>query len=120
MPRDPTEGILVGALQEEFDKFLVQSVVHDGQRELERALKRGLDVVGSAIGLIILSPLIIGTALAIFIRDGSPILFRQIRVGRHGRPFTIYKFRTMVNDAEERYAEVRDEATRRGGVQDDR
>ena len=116
VPRDLTEGVLVGALQEEFDKFLVQSVVHDGQRELERALKRVLDVVGSAIGLIVLSPLMLGTALAVRIRDGSPILFRQVRVGRHGRPFTIYKFRTMTTDAEDRYAEIEGHSDTQGAA----
>jgi exopolysaccharide biosynthesis polyprenyl glycosylphosphotransferase len=116
VPRDPTEGILVGALQEEFDKFLVQSVVHDGQRELERALKRVLDVLGSAIGLVVFSPLILGTALAIRVRDGSPVLFRQVRVGRHGRPFTIYKFRTMVCDAEDRYPEVEGQSDTQGAA----
>lgn len=106
IPRDLEEGVLRGALSEEFDGFLVQSVVHDGQRELERMAKRLLDVLGSIAGLTILSPLLIGTALAIRMRDGSPILFRQIRIGRHGRPFTIYKFRTMVPDAEDRFREV--------------
>ena len=101
----PTEGVLVGALQEEFEGFLVQSVVHDGQRELERALKRVVDVVGAdRAGHP--EPAVRGTAAAIWIRDGRPILFRQVRIGRHGRPFTIYKFRTMVCDAEDRYAEV--------------
>jgi exopolysaccharide biosynthesis polyprenyl glycosylphosphotransferase len=116
VPRDVEEGILSGALREEFAGFLVQSVVHDGQRELERAAKRVLDVVGAAVGLVILSPLLIGTAVAIRIRDGSPVLFRQVRVGRHGRPFTIYKFRTMVVDAEERYAEVADLTDTRGAA----
>jgi exopolysaccharide biosynthesis polyprenyl glycosylphosphotransferase len=114
IPRDLTEGILVGALQEEFDSFLVQSVVHDGQRELERAMKRVLDVAASAICLILVSPLIAGTALAIRIRDGSPVLFRQTRIGRHGRPFTILKFRTMESDAEDRLAELADRNEVRG------
>jgi len=116
VPRDAEEGILAGALQEEFDGFFVQSVVHDGQRELERALKRVIDVVGASIGLIVLSPLIVGTALAIRVRDGSPILFRQVRVGRHGRPFTIYKFRTMVTDAEDRYDELAAHSDTRGAA----
>jgi exopolysaccharide biosynthesis polyprenyl glycosylphosphotransferase len=106
IPRDQTEGVLVGALQEEFDKFLVQSVVHDGQRELELALKRVVDVVGAIVGLVVLSPLMVATALAIWVRDGSPVFFRQTRVGLHGRPFTILKFRSMTVDAEDRYLEV--------------
>jgi exopolysaccharide biosynthesis polyprenyl glycosylphosphotransferase len=116
VPKPPEEGVLTGALQEEFDGFLVQSVVHDGQRELERALKRVIDVVGGTIALVVLSPLIIATALLIRFHDGPPVLFRQLRIGRHGRPFTIYKFRTMCADAEERYAEVAGLSETRGAA----
>ncbi len=59
VPREPEEGILSGALQEDFDGFLVQSIVHGGQREVERAIKRVIDVVGSAVGLAALSPLLL-------------------------------------------------------------
>ena len=99
--------MLTRAHQEEFEGFLVRSLVHDEQHELALVVKRLMDIVGAAIGLVLLSPLLLGTALVIRLRDGSPVLFRQTRVGRHGRPFTIYKFRTMVPDAEERLAEVR-------------
>jgi lipopolysaccharide/colanic/teichoic acid biosynthesis glycosyltransferase len=71
------------------------------------AVKRVFDIVGSAIGLIVLSPLLLVTALLIRLRDGSPILFGQTRVGLHGRPFTIYKFRSMVPGAEEHLDDVR-------------
>jgi exopolysaccharide biosynthesis polyprenyl glycosylphosphotransferase len=97
---------LHGALSEEFEGFLVRSVVHDGQREVGRALKRIVDITGAALALIVLSPLLVGTALVIRLSDGRPVLFRQVRVGLHGRPFTIYKFRTMVVDAESRFDDV--------------
>ncbi len=100
VPTDPAQEVLSYAVQEEFEHFVVRSVIHDSQREVELVLKRLIDVVGATVGLIVLSPLILTTAVAILIRDGSPILFRQTRIGRHGRPFTIYKFRTMVQDAE--------------------
>jgi exopolysaccharide biosynthesis polyprenyl glycosylphosphotransferase len=106
IPRGGEEGSLRNALIEEFDGYLIQSVVNDGQRELERALKRLLDIAGAGVAALLLSPLLIGSALAIYLLDGRPILFRQVRVGRHGRPFTIYKFRTMVTDAEDRFAEL--------------
>lgn len=106
VPRDLDEGILTTALTEEFDGFLVHSIVHDGQREIERAIKRGLDVVGSVVCLVILSPVFLSVAIAVGLRDGSPVLFRQVRIGRHGRPFTMLKFRTMEPDAEERRAEL--------------
>jgi exopolysaccharide biosynthesis polyprenyl glycosylphosphotransferase len=116
VPRDLSEGMLVGALQEEFDGYLVESVVHDSQREVERALKRVIDVIGAIVGLVMLSPLIIVTAVAIRLRDGSPVIFRQTRIGLHGRPFTIYKFRTMASDAEDRYDEVAGLSDTRGAA----
>ena len=93
---------MLNAREEEFEGLLIRSLVHDGQREVGLAIKRVVDILGSALGLIVLSPLLLGTALAIRLRDGSPVLFRQTRVGLHGRPFTIVKFRTMAPDAEDR------------------
>ena len=116
VPRDPEEAILSGALEEDFGGFLVRSVVHAGQREIERAFKRLIDVVGAAVGLVVLSPLIGAPALMIWLRDGRPILFRQTRIGLHGRPFTIYKFRTMTVDAEDRYADVAKLSDTRGAA----
>jgi lipopolysaccharide/colanic/teichoic acid biosynthesis glycosyltransferase len=56
---------------------------------------------------VILSPLLIGVAAVLRLTEGPPILFRQTRIGVHGRPFTIFKFRTMVVDAEDRLEEVK-------------
>ena len=106
IPVDPVQEILPTAYQEEFDGFLVRSLIHDGQREAGLVAKRVLDIVGAGVGLLLLSPLLIGTAIVLFMREGSPILFRQTRVGLHGRPFSIYKFRTMVHGAEEQLDEV--------------
>ncbi len=58
-------------------------------------LKRALDVLGSGAGLVVLSPVLAGVALAVRLSLGTPVLFRQVRPGRGGRPFTMYKFRTM-------------------------
>ncbi|HYF22793.1 MAG TPA: sugar transferase [Caulobacteraceae bacterium] len=58
-------------------------------------LKRALDIVASAAGLVVLSPVLLLTALLVRSRLGSPVLFRQVRPGLHGRPFEILKFRTM-------------------------
>ncbi|PYK08454.1 MAG: polyprenyl glycosylphosphotransferase [Verrucomicrobia bacterium] len=58
-------------------------------------LKRLFDVVASAIALIICAPLFVLVALVIWMQDGSPVLFRQERVGRDGRRFILFKFRTM-------------------------
>lgn len=62
-------------------------------------MKRVFDTIASTIGLILLAPVFGITALAIRLTSGSPIIFRQQRMGRAFRPFTIYKFRTMVVDA---------------------
>ncbi|MFN8161812.1 MAG: sugar transferase [Solirubrobacterales bacterium] len=71
-------------------------------------LKRATDIGVSAILLTLLLPLLAAIALAILIDGGRPVLFRQRRAGRLGRPFTVYKFRTMVPDAEDRLAELID------------
>ena len=63
-------------------------------------LKRSFDLIVSGTGLLVFSPVSLLIALAIKIDDGGPILFPQERVGRHGRVFLAYKFRSMVVDAE--------------------
>ena len=68
--------------------------------------KQLVDVAASALALIVLSPIFALIAVAILIRDGRPILFRQTRVGLHGRSFRVVKFRTMVRDAEARLTEL--------------
>ena len=65
-----------------------------------RAAKRSLDLIGAIAALILLGPLIIFTALLIFLVDGRPILFAQRRVGKDGNIFRLWKFRTMRRDAE--------------------
>jgi lipopolysaccharide/colanic/teichoic acid biosynthesis glycosyltransferase len=58
--------------------------------------KRLFDVVAAGCGLVVLAPLLLAIALWIRLDSSGPALFRQRRVGRHGHPFDIYKFRTMV------------------------
>ena len=61
--------------------------------------KRVFDLLGAAVALVLLAPLLAAIALWIKLDSPGPVLFRQQRVGRHGRPFAIRKFRTMVADA---------------------
>jgi exopolysaccharide biosynthesis polyprenyl glycosylphosphotransferase len=68
--------------------------------------KRALDVVGAAVGLVLLAPVFAVIALVIRIDDGGPAFFRQPRVGRGGEEFSIVKFRTMCTDAEARLDEL--------------
>jgi lipopolysaccharide/colanic/teichoic acid biosynthesis glycosyltransferase len=64
--------------------------------------KRALDVFSSAIGLLILSPLLVIIACCVKLGSRGPVVYRQIRVGQDGRPFQILKFRSMVVDASKR------------------
>lgn len=64
-------------------------------------VKRFIDIVGSLIGLTILMPLLIIVAISIKIEDSKgSVLFKQKRIGKDGKPFYMYKFRSMVSDAE--------------------
>jgi len=64
--------------------------------------KRGLDLVGAGLGVVLLAPLLALLALLVKAEDGGPVVFKQERVGYRGRRFLIWKFRTMVPDAEAR------------------
>jgi lipopolysaccharide/colanic/teichoic acid biosynthesis glycosyltransferase len=64
--------------------------------------KRLFDLLGAAVALLLLSPLLLVLALVIRLDSPGPVFFRQERVGRHGRLFRIHKFRTMVADAPQR------------------
>ena len=68
--------------------------------ESARALKRVMDIIGSAVGLLLLSPVFLATALLIKIEDRGPIFYGQDRVGKWGRIFRMYKFRSMVVNAD--------------------
>jgi exopolysaccharide biosynthesis polyprenyl glycosylphosphotransferase len=72
------------------------------------ALKRAMDIIGAAAGLLVLAPFLLLTALAIKVDSPGPVLFRQCRIGRHSRQFGMFKFRTMVTDAAMRQAELID------------
>ncbi len=79
---------------------------HDSVGTLRGSLKRTADVVLSACGLALLSPVTALIAAAVKYCDGSPVLYRQNRVGLNGREFTIIKFRSMHLDAEEHLGPV--------------
>lgn len=74
--------------------------IADGMNSFERNTKRIFDFFVSGLCLIIFSPLFLFCYLAIKREDRGPALFRQERIGRFGRPFYIYKFRSMRTDAE--------------------
>ena len=74
--------------------------IEDGMNEVERNIKRITDFVIAAICLVVFSPLFLICYIAVRREDGGPAIFKQERLGRFGRPFYIYKFRSMRVDAE--------------------
>lgn len=63
----------------------------------QRWLKRSFDLLAGAALIVVLSPVLAAIAIAVRLKLGAPVLFTQVRPGLHGRPFTIYKFRTMLD-----------------------
>jgi exopolysaccharide biosynthesis polyprenyl glycosylphosphotransferase len=106
IPTDQTGLTLPGARIEDFDGLRVLSLVYGPDRALALVTKRLLDIAVSAVALVLLSPLLTILAIGIRLRDGNPILFRQTRMGEHGRPFKVVKFRTMIPEAEDQLADL--------------
>ncbi len=77
-----------------------------GLTRSSRMVKRGFDLCGALFGLLVAAPAMLLIALAIKLDSRGPVFFRQTRVGRDGKHFRIFKFRTMGNDAEQRKAEL--------------
>jgi exopolysaccharide biosynthesis polyprenyl glycosylphosphotransferase len=78
--------------------------------------KRCLDLVGSLVGLVILALLLPGIALVIRLDSPGPIFFGQMRVGRNGRPFRCWKFRSMYQDAEARKQQLMEQNEMKGAM----
>jgi exopolysaccharide biosynthesis polyprenyl glycosylphosphotransferase len=91
---------------EELDGTAVMSYAHGPDELTAHAVKRLFDIGIAGIGLVLLSPILLAIAVLLRLTQGPPVLFRQERVGMHGRQFTIVKFRSMTIDAEERYPEL--------------
>ena len=81
-----------------------------------RWLKRSFDLLTATLLLLALAPLMAFLTVRVFASDRGPVLFRQTRVGRDGRLFTCLKFRTMVMDAEERLAALKEQQGFAGGL----
>jgi exopolysaccharide biosynthesis polyprenyl glycosylphosphotransferase len=92
---------------ESVDGLTMLGVRPFGLSRSSRLLKRAFDLVATAIGLLVVGPIIAVIAVAIRLDSKGPVFFRQVRVGRDGRHFRIYKFRSMVVDAEEQKERLR-------------
>ena len=75
-------------------------VVKDGMNVVERAIKRGFDIIASLFGLLLLSPVFLCIYIKLRQQKYGPVLFRQERIGMDAKPFNILKFRTMKLDCE--------------------
>jgi lipopolysaccharide/colanic/teichoic acid biosynthesis glycosyltransferase len=82
-------------------------VRHFGLSRSSRALKRGFDVAGAAVALTLFAPMLSAIALIVKLDSRGPVFYRQTRIGRDGRPFRIWKFRTMVLGADAMKAPLR-------------
>jgi exopolysaccharide biosynthesis polyprenyl glycosylphosphotransferase len=101
VPVDMLDRAFAAGRFEDLDGTPVYSLVSGPDRLIALVVKRALDISVSALALIVGSPLLFGIAALIRLRDGAPVLFRQTRIGLHGRRFEMLKFRTMTVDAED-------------------
>jgi exopolysaccharide biosynthesis polyprenyl glycosylphosphotransferase len=101
IPGESSSPRLDGALVETFDDLTIQSLVYGPDRVMGLLGKRALDVAGASLGLLVASPALLVLAAMVRLGDRGPVLFRQTRVGLHGRAFSVIKFRTMIPNAEE-------------------
>ena len=85
-------------------KLDIQDVLE--KRKLQLALKRGMDIVISGGALLVLWPALLLVAAAIKIDDPGPVFYRQVRVGKDGKEFRIFKFRTMIVDADKKGLQI--------------
>jgi lipopolysaccharide/colanic/teichoic acid biosynthesis glycosyltransferase len=84
----------------------VPTIGHPTRRPIHAASKRAFDLLFASLGLVVISPVFILAAIAIKLDSAGPVLFLQERIGRNFRPFSIYKFRTMVVGADRRGGQI--------------
>jgi exopolysaccharide biosynthesis polyprenyl glycosylphosphotransferase len=92
---------------DDVDGMTMLGVPQFGLPRSSRVLKRGFDLFATSLGLLAVGPIMAAIAIAIRVDSRGPIFFRQVRVGRDGRPFHIFKFRSMVVDAEGQKEQLR-------------
>ena len=80
---------------------MIEDNGHDAMGKVQRCIKRGFDLVAAFAGIVACSPVFLIISLLITYQGNGPVFFRQIRIGYKGRPFAIFKFRTMSSVVEE-------------------
>ncbi len=97
-------------------KLQLKLLVWKGVIFFAHGLKRAFDIVASGAALLAASPVFALTALAIKIEDGGPVFFKQMRIGYRGKQFPMWKFRSMVVNAEALKAKLQEQNEMQGGV----
>ena len=114
-PRRMARRYLIGNVRFVFDAWREARAARTGSKPKAAVNgKRMLDIIVAGTALCLLAPLMTGTALAVAVSSRGPVFFRQTRVGENGRPFTMYKFRSMYRDAEARRAALLASSDREG------
>lgn len=116
-PKRMAKRYLVGNFRFVFNAWREARAVRAGTRAGGATAVRGkrlLDIAVASSALIMLSPLMAGTALAVAATSRGPVFFRQTRIGENGEPFTMMKFRSMYRDAEARRAALLETSDRKG------
>lgn len=98
----PSAGDAIGAstLIDEVAGMQMIAVRDTSMSASSKLVKRGLDIFGASIGLLLISPLLVATAIAIKLDSRGAVFFKQRRIGRDGKPFEMIKFRSMVKNAD--------------------
>jgi exopolysaccharide biosynthesis polyprenyl glycosylphosphotransferase len=115
----PAAGFRFGRARPEHERAVADGYIHYlsvRRKPVQEALKRLFDIVASAAGLLVLSPLFVAVAVLVRVTSRGPVFFRQERVGLHGRTFRMLKFRSMVVDAEARRSRLMTANELRGPV----
>lgn len=116
VPVDMLDRAFASGRFEDLDGTPVYSLVSGPDRAVALVVKRVFDMVVASLAILVGSPLLLGIAVTVRLRDGSPVLFRQIRIGLHGRRFEMLKFRTMSLDAERRLEALRERSEINGAA----
>lgn len=98
-----------GEAEREIERGIAQRrSIAPGKQLVYRFVKRAFDIAASVLGLSLLSPVFLVTIAAIVVEDGVPIIYKQDRIGKDCRAFKIYKFRSMVKNADEKHEKMRE------------
>ena len=116
IPIELPDQVMSAGRIEDLDGTPVLSLISGPDHVIPLAAKRLVDIVGAAVGLVVLSPIFAVAALIIVATDGRPVIFTQQRAGVNGRPFRIVKFRTMTRDADAQRAALREHNEVAGGA----